>query len=224
MIEEKQFFATITAIRNKQIAHAYIIIGDISELKNFLVEELKKSLKEKYHTSARLTTFPVKKYSENISNILSSSIFLTPQIFFLNACESIKSSARSAASKKKNDLADLLMKLPHKPPEHIVVYDFDIVQWQWSKANFAREYQASCTEHSIVHYIYCFEVQENHLPQWIKEFCKLHDYDIELQGIQHIIDTIGKDTGRIIQELQKLFIFILPERCIRLEHIKNIIS
>lgn len=220
MLRETSIFEIFNYLSKKQFADCYITIGNVIELKNFFHNSLKQSIYSAYYKIPKLIKTTATNL-DNISNdIFSQLLFSIPQIFLIEQAEKLDSHPNSSS---KNNPLIFFEKFKSKPKEHIIIFDFQILPWNWSKSKFFHSYKSYFDKFNT-QLMLCFDITENDLPSWINSFCQIHNYKIESQAIQHIIENVGNDIGKIIKELKKIFIFALPDKLIKTQHIKAFIE
>jgi DNA polymerase III delta subunit len=223
MIKELSLLEFLQYLPNNEPADCYITTGNIPEIKNFIQDSLLQYMISHYKKIAKFTRITINNLPEITNEILTSLLFTLPQIFVIEQLEKLEPKSLTKPNSKKNDLVFFFKNLSSKPKAHIVIFDYNVPQWQWSKNNFLKQYNDILgNTNSIL--IPCFDISENNISAWIKSFCQINNYQIKEDAVNHIIDNIGNDTGKILKELQKIFTFVLPNKNITAEDVKQFIN
>lgn len=224
MLIEASIFEIFNNLTKKQFADCYITIGNVIELKNFFHSLLNQSIYSAYDKIPKFINGTFANLDKISNEILSHFLFSTPQIFLIEQAEKLDPYPTSfESSSLKNNSLIFFEKFKSKPKEHFVIFDFQILPWNWSKKKFIQLYK-NYFDKFDTQFIVCFDIRENDLFFWINSFCQIHNYKIESQATRYIIENIGNDVGKIIKELQKIFIFALPYKLIKIQHIKAFIN
>ena len=77
-------------------------------------------------------------------------------------------------------------------------------------------------KHSIA--INCKKIYENKIPEWIKQYVKSINYDINYKSCLMISESLGNDLTKISNEIQKLTISINSNNTIREEDVQKYIG
>lgn len=236
MLTEKKFFDLITDIRKHNFPHMFIFIGEVLELKLCLINEIKESLTKRYNTSPHLVVTSLKTNAEPLDQLIYASMFNLPFIYWITDFDKLLAPQKQKEAEKpikkdsQSSVPDLhkylpvFKKIPQKPEEHIVVCDYEIASWLWSKESLTSEMQSLELLSLDSVYFLSFEIQERYLSHWILRYCKSYNYEIEMDAANYIAENLGADIGRAIREVQKAFVYVLPYKNITLTAIQECLS
>ena len=228
MLTEKKFFDLITDTRKHIFPDMFIFIGEVLELKLCLLNEIKDSLAKKYNTPPHLITVSLKTNAEILEQLIPASMFNLPCIYWITDFDKLFTSSKQKETEKsaKKDTQSsvysphkylpVFRKIPHKPAEHIVVCDYEIASWLWTKENFTNQMQSLELLSLDLVYFLSTEIQERYLSHWIFRYCKSYNYEIEMTAANYIAENLGADIGRAIREVHKAFVYVLPYKIITL--------
>ncbi len=187
MIKEINLFDAIKNIKN--LADCYITIGDVIELKIFLHNSLINYISSIYNKAPKYTRSTISNINEISNDILMTSLFPYPHLFIIEQMEKLDAKSLSKSKSKANNINYFFEKLTLKPKEHLIIFDYQFPQWQWSKSTFLKQYENLFNKLNC-QIIPCFDESEYNLPNWIKSFCFINNYDIENEAIKYITDYI----------------------------------